>query len=138
MNLAELITAYGGDDVQFQALDTCADRMNMANGHTKITFGTGEPLGPEGTVKMGIIVWMNRDRVAKILADDKAPTTVAGLSEWSGWDQSNLHWSQTKHQDAVCAAVFGPTWSIGDAAALIGFINKTWRTANVAKDADHG
>jgi hypothetical protein len=127
MNLAELITAYGGDDVQFQALDTCADRMNMANGHTKITFGTGEPLGPEGTVKMGVVVWMDRDRVEKILAADKATTTVAGLSEWSGWDRSNLPWSQAKHKDALCYAAFGPTWSMEDAAVLISFIERTWR-----------
>lgn len=81
MNLAELITAYGGDDVQFQALDTCADRMNMANGHTKITFGTGEPLGPEGTVKMGIVVWMDRNRVSEILAADKAAPSASGVSD---------------------------------------------------------
>lgn len=81
MNLAELISAYGGDDVQFQALDTCADRMNMANGHTKITFGTGEPLGPDGTVKMGLIVWMDRDRVAKILAADKAAKEAKGSAD---------------------------------------------------------
>ncbi len=80
MNLAELITAYGGDDVQFQTLDTCADRMNMANGYTKITFGTGEPLGPGGTVKMGLIVWMDRDRVAKILAAEKAANVATGAA----------------------------------------------------------
>lgn len=48
------------------------------------------------------------------------------LSQWSGWDESNLPWSRAKHQDAVCRAVFGPTWSTEDAAALIGFINCTW------------
>lgn len=48
------------------------------------------------------------------------------LSEWSGWDESTLPWSRAKHQDAVCRAVFGPTWSMEDAAALIGFINCTW------------
>lgn len=72
MNLSELIKAYGDDKVQFQALDACADTMNMANGHTKITFGTGEPLGPDGTIKMGIVVWMDRDRLAEILAAEKA------------------------------------------------------------------
>lgn len=60
------------------------------------------------------------------------------LSEWSGWDKSNDPWSASKHQDAVCAAVFGSTWAMDDAAALIGFIDKTWRTPITSKDADHG
>jgi hypothetical protein len=72
MNLSELISTYGDDKVQFQALDVCADRMDMAGAHTKITFGTEQPLGPEGTVKLGIVVWMDRDRVAEILAADTA------------------------------------------------------------------
>jgi hypothetical protein len=73
MNLSQLIAAYGDDRVQFQALDACADRMNMAGAHTMITFGTKQQLGPEGTIKMGIVVWMDRERVAEILAADKAP-----------------------------------------------------------------
>lgn len=77
------------------------------------------------------------DRISvRKLADDCRNARPAGApaepvhSEWSGWDQSNLPWSQAKHQDAVCAAIFGPTWAMEDAAALIGFINKTWRTSN--------
>lgn len=49
-----------------------------------------------------------------------------GLSKWYGWDQSNLPWSHCHHQDAVCAALFGPTWSMEDAHALISFIDRTW------------
>lgn len=78
MNLSELISAYGDDKVQFQALDACADRMNMAGAHTKITFGTEQQLGPEGTIKMGIVVWMDRDRVAEILAAEKASSPASG------------------------------------------------------------
>lgn len=55
-----------------------------------------------------------------------APLSV-GLSAWEGWDQSNLPWSETKHKDFVCFAVFGKTWSMEDAAVLIGFIDGTWR-----------
>lgn len=51
---------------------------------------------------------------------------VNGLTKWSGWDQSNMPWSQAKHQDAVCRAIFGDGWSMEDASALIGFINQTW------------
>jgi NTP pyrophosphatase (non-canonical NTP hydrolase) len=57
------------------------------------------------------------------------PAVEPGLSVWSGWDQSNPPWSQAKHQDAVCAAVFGPTWAMEDAAALIGYINSKWPVA---------
>lgn len=71
MKLSELLSAYGDDKVQFQALDACVDRMNMAGPHTKITFGTEQQLGPEGTVKMGIVVWLDRERVAEILAADR-------------------------------------------------------------------
>jgi hypothetical protein len=51
---------------------------------------------------------------------------AAGLSVWSGWDKSDLPWTEAKHKDAVCRAVFGPTWSMEDAETLIGFIDLTW------------
>lgn len=77
MNLSDLISAYGDDKVQFQPLDSCADRMNLSQGVTKITFGTQQPLGPNGTVMMGIVVWMDRARVAEIIAADKAAAKSA-------------------------------------------------------------
>ncbi len=58
---------------------------------------------------------------------------VAGLSKWQGWDKSNLPWSEAKHKDAVCYAAFGEAWSMNDAAALIGFIERTWTAAPDAK-----
>jgi hypothetical protein len=68
MKLSELIAAYGDDKVQFQNLDQCATALNM-NGHTtKITFGTEQSLTPEGTTKLGLVVWMDRDRVKEITA----------------------------------------------------------------------
>lgn len=73
MKLSELIAAYGDDRVQFQNLDQCADKLNMNGGKTKITFGTEEPLDPlKGTVKLGLVVWMDRERVAEIVAAAKA------------------------------------------------------------------
>jgi len=71
MNLSELIAKYGDDKVQFQNLDQCAETLNMNKGVTKITFGTEQPLGLDGTQKLGIVVWMDRERVAKIIADSK-------------------------------------------------------------------
>lgn len=58
---------------------------------------------------------------------------VAGLSAWQGWDQSRMPWSEAKHKDAVCYAAFGEAWSMNDAAALIGFIGRTWTAARAAK-----
>ena len=49
-----------------------------------------------------------------------------GLSKLSGWDKSNLPWSEAKHKDSVCYAAFGDTWSMEDANALISFIERTW------------
>ncbi|WP_075292612.1 hypothetical protein [Pararhizobium arenae] len=72
MKLSTLLTAYGDDTIQFQALDQCADSMNMNRGVTKITFGTEQPIGPNGTVKMGLVVWLDRNRVAQLIADEKA------------------------------------------------------------------
>ncbi|SCB30729.1 hypothetical protein [Rhizobium lusitanum] len=71
MNLSELIAKYGDDKVQFQNLDQCAETLNMNKGVTKITFGTEQPLSLDGTQKLGIVVWMDRKRVAKIIADSK-------------------------------------------------------------------
>lgn len=85
------------------------------------------------------------DETARVIVDAGAAFFLFGdppekpspvLSEWAGWDQSNMPWSQAQHQDAVCAAVFGPTWSMEDAAALIGFIDKTWRTSKKSKSAE--
>lgn len=53
---------------------------------------------------------------------------MPSLSKWSGWDQSNLPWSEAKHKDAVCYAAFGETWSMEDAETLIAFIDRTWGT----------
>lgn len=67
MTLSELIAAYGDDKVTFQRLDDDADRLDMNNGITRITFGTPEPIGLNGMVKMGLVVWMDRERVDEII-----------------------------------------------------------------------
>lgn len=71
MTLSELIAAYGDDKVTFQKLDDDAVSLQMNGGHTKITFGTPERLNAEGTIRMGLVVWMDRDRVAEIINDKK-------------------------------------------------------------------
>jgi hypothetical protein len=71
MKLSELIAKYGDERVQFQNLDQCTERMNMNGGITKITFGTEQPIGLDGTEKLGLVVWMEREDVAQIIADLK-------------------------------------------------------------------
>lgn len=71
MKMSELIAAYGDDDVKFQKLDDCTAALSMTKKGTKAEFVTPETFGFDGFDKMGLIIWMDRDRVAKILADRK-------------------------------------------------------------------
>lgn len=72
MNLSELIARYGDDKVQFQNLDQCTESLKMNKGHSKITFGTEQPINLDGTERMGLVVWLDRKRVAEIIAEAKA------------------------------------------------------------------
>jgi hypothetical protein len=65
-------------------------------------------------------------RVALYGSTLKPKDVAAGLSPWTGWDDTNYPWSHVKHQDEVCRSVFRAPWSIEDAATLIGFIARTW------------
>jgi hypothetical protein len=73
MNIAELITEVGVDNTRVQFLDSCADTMSWSakQGITKITFGTEEPLTPEGLAKCGIVVWLPRDAVNAAIAKER-------------------------------------------------------------------
>ncbi len=69
MKISELIAAYGDDKVQFQNLDQCATDLNMRGSTTRITFGTEQRLDPlKGTAQLGLVIWLDRDRVEELLA----------------------------------------------------------------------
>ena len=70
MKLSELIAVYGDDKVEFQNLDQCATSLNMGKQHTTITFGTPQRLDLNGTQKLGLVVWLDRKRVAEITQKD--------------------------------------------------------------------
>lgn len=73
MKLSELISEYGDDKVQFQNLDQCGISLDFHHKKgTTITFGTDSPIGQRGMERLGLIVWLDRDRVKKIVADAKA------------------------------------------------------------------
>lgn len=64
MKLSELILAVGDDNVQFQNLDQCAIDLNYsAKKGSKITFGTEQALTLDGTQKLGLVVWLDREQV---------------------------------------------------------------------------
>lgn len=68
MNMSELIRAIGDENVQFQNLDSCSTKLNYsAKSGTVITFGTEQPLTPNGTKKLGLILWLDRDAVKSAL-----------------------------------------------------------------------
>lgn len=78
MTLSELISAYGDDKVQFQNLDDCAKSMNMNGGTTTITLVTDERVHFEGMEKLGLVVWLDRGRVAEIIAASKTSEIGGG------------------------------------------------------------
>lgn len=72
MNLSELIAAYGDDKVQFQNLDKAGHTIDYHHKKgTSITFGTEEKIGMNGMEKLGLVVWLDRERVAEIIASSK-------------------------------------------------------------------
>lgn len=70
LKLSELIAAYGDDKVQFQNLDECTDALNTNKGVTKVTFGTPQRINFNGTEKLGLVVWFDRERVKEIVAKE--------------------------------------------------------------------
>lgn len=72
MKLSELIAEYGDDAVRFQKLDDCTTNLSMSKKGTKASFVTPETFGFEGFDKLGLIIWLDRERTEKIIADRKA------------------------------------------------------------------
>lgn len=68
MKLSELLAAYGDDNIQFQNLDQSATSLNMRGHTTTITFGTDQPLRHDGMEKLGLVIWLDRERVKEIIA----------------------------------------------------------------------
>lgn len=71
MKLSELIAAYGDERVEFQNLDESATVMNMSGNATKITFGTHQRMGLNGMDKLGLVIWLDRQRVKELIAEAK-------------------------------------------------------------------
>lgn len=77
MNLSELIAAYGDDKVMLQNLDQAATSLNMNKRGSTITFKTEQRIDLNGTVHLGLVVWLDRARAAEILDRARAAVEVA-------------------------------------------------------------
>lgn len=69
MKMSELIAAYGDDNVEFQNLDSAITNMDYHHKKgTTITFGTTMNITAEqGTKKLGLILWLDREAVKAVL-----------------------------------------------------------------------
>ena len=75
--MSELILAVGDDNVVFQNLDRDAHTIDKTKHGTKITFYSDaiqaeELLGDSKSKKIGLVVWLPRDRVEAAIAKEKA------------------------------------------------------------------
>jgi transcription elongation GreA/GreB family factor len=74
LSLSQLIVACGDDKVEFQNLDQCAVSLDYSAKHgNRITFGTTmDIMAASGTEKVGLVVWLDRDLVADVVAKNEA------------------------------------------------------------------
>lgn len=83
MKMSELILAVGDENVVFQNLLNDAQTIDKTKDGTKITFYTDavqaeELLNGGATKKMGLVLWLPRDRVDAAIAAEKASKAAEG------------------------------------------------------------
>jgi hypothetical protein len=72
MRLSEMIAAIGDDNVKIQNLDEASITLDWdAKKGTRISFGTEIPLRPDGTERLGLVIWLDREAVRKAIAAEK-------------------------------------------------------------------
>jgi hypothetical protein len=74
VKLSELIAAHGDERVRFQKLDDCVTDMQMTKQGTRASFVAPETMGLDGFDRLGLIVWLDRDRVRQVLAGSAVAT----------------------------------------------------------------
>lgn len=83
MKMSELILAVGDENVVFQNLLNDAQSIDKTKAGTKITFYTDAiqaeelMLGDKKTKKMGLVLWLPRDRVEAAVAAEKTALKTA-------------------------------------------------------------
>lgn len=85
MKLSELIVAVGDDNVRFQNLDQCASSLDWSQkAGGRITFVTPETIVPgDGTVSLGLVVWLDRKAVAAAIASREAESSPRQVEDAS-------------------------------------------------------
>jgi hypothetical protein len=82
MGISELLKIIGDDNIIFQNLDECAISMDYDEKKgTDIKFGTNEKLNMDGTVKLGLVVWLDRDKVKAAIKSVSVPKTSTVTNE---------------------------------------------------------
>lgn len=71
MNIIELLQAIGVDNIRLQFLDQSLTNMNALKRGNKYTFESEVPFDLNGPAKQGIVLWLDREQVAKIMAEAK-------------------------------------------------------------------
>jgi len=71
MKLSKLLELYGDENVIFQTLDSDIKEINQRKGHVEVKFGTHETFNFGGMRKLGLVIWLDRDKVDEILQNDQ-------------------------------------------------------------------
>jgi len=72
MGISELLAKIGDENIRLQNLDSDAQNLDWSQKHgTKITFYTEVPIDLQGLEKLGLVIWLDRQEVAKIIAEEK-------------------------------------------------------------------
>lgn len=73
MTIIELIAGLKPEEITFQNLDRDAISLDFnAKTGAKITFATGERFTLKGTERLGLVLWLPRDKVAEIIPQSAA------------------------------------------------------------------
>ena len=68
IGMVELISKISDTNIKFQNLDSCAISLNYDHKKgSRITFGTDELITPDGTERLGLVLWLPRDKVKEII-----------------------------------------------------------------------
>jgi hypothetical protein len=93
MSITELLNAIGSDSITFQNLDECSISMNYDHKKgTVIKFGTDQKLTFESTKELGLIVWLDREKVKAAIESVSVPKTST---------ETNDHMTDQSIEDAI-------------------------------------
>ena len=71
LKLSEVLAEIGDDNYSIQILDQAMLNLELKKGYKKYTFGSQEPFNGNGTIKQGIVIWLDRDQVKEIIQKNK-------------------------------------------------------------------